>query len=258
MSGSISFDPAASYYDRTRAITREASAELTRVLGAELRGRGACLEIGVGTGLIGLPLHRAGIPVTGVDLSAAMLAELVSKAGGRMPFPLVRGDATRLPFDDDTFGGAIARHVLHLIPDWPAAVAEVVRAVRPGGVVLIGLGYQGGPFQEVADHLEGIVGPPAKRAGLQTEEAGELDAALASLGGIARELPPVWQVSTYTIDTYLAEIRDRIASWTWSVDPELLRAAIDETRAWAEPRYGALDRVLEPRFPIPFRAYDLR
>ena len=153
---------------------------------------------------------------------------------------------------------AIARHVLHLIPEWPAAVAELIRVVRPGGVLLIGLGYAGGPFQEVADHLEGLVGPQARRAGLRTEDAEELGRTVASFGGVHRDLPTVWQVSTYTIAKYLAEIGERVASWTWTVDPTGLRAAIDQTRTWAEARYGALDRVLEPRFPIPFRAYDLR
>ena len=163
-----------------------------------------------------------------------------------------------MPFADGAFGGAVARHVLHLIPDWRGAVAELVRVVRRGGVLLIGLGYSGGPFQEVADHLEGIVGPQARRAGLQPEDAGELDSLLEATGGARRDLPPAWQVSTYTIETYLAEVGERVASWTWSVDEVALRAAIDDTRAWAAARYGALDRVLEPRFPIPFRAYDLR
>jgi len=258
MSGSIPFDRAVSFYDRTRALTPESSAAITRLLGDELRGRGPALEIGVGTGLIALPLHAAGSTITGTDLSRPMLDELVRKAGGRQPFPLVEGDATSLPFADGAFGGAVARHVLHLIPDWRGAVAELVRVVRRGGVLLIGLGYSGGPFQEVADHLEGIVGPQARRAGLQPEDAGELDSLLEATGGARRDLPPAWQVSTYTIETYLAEVGERVASWTWSVDEVALRAAIDDTRAWAAARYGALDRVLEPRFPIPFRAYDLR
>jgi SAM-dependent methyltransferase len=259
VSGSVSFDRAASYYDRTRALTPEASAEITRLLSEELRSRGPVLEIGVGTGLIAAPLREAGLWIAGIDVSRAMLEELRRKAGGAAPFPVVQGDATSLPFAEDAFGGAIARHVLHLIPDWRGAVAELVRVARPGGVLVVGLGYTGGPFQEVGEHLERIVGLRARRPGLQPGAAGELDAAVASLGGgTARELPTVWQVSTYTIDTYLAEIEGRVHSWTWAVEPASLRAAVDDTRGWARARYGPLDRVLEPRFPIPFRAYDLR
>ena len=60
-----------------------------------------------------------------------MLAKLVEKAGGEAPFPLVVGDATALPFSDDRFGGAVVRHVLHLVPAWRQVVAELVRVVVP-------------------------------------------------------------------------------------------------------------------------------
>jgi ubiquinone/menaquinone biosynthesis C-methylase UbiE len=66
---------------------------------------------------IALPLAAAAVPVVGLDLSGQMLGKIVEKAGGRIPFPLVMAGATRLPFGDDRFGGAYARHVLHLIAD---------------------------------------------------------------------------------------------------------------------------------------------
>ena len=145
MSDSVSFDRAADRYDETRRLTPEASRATVELFGAELRGRQPCLEIGVGTGLIALPLHDAGVRMVGLDLSAAMLRKLAEKSGGRPAFPVLRGDATRLPFRDAVFGGAIARHVLHLIPRWQDAVAELVRVVRPGGVLLLNIGTEGGP-----------------------------------------------------------------------------------------------------------------
>jgi SAM-dependent methyltransferase len=42
---------------------------------------GAALELGIGTGRIALPLHRRGVPVHGIDLSAAMVAQLRAKPG---------------------------------------------------------------------------------------------------------------------------------------------------------------------------------
>jgi ubiquinone/menaquinone biosynthesis C-methylase UbiE len=84
--GSIPFDRAAEVYDETRGLTAEASAATTDLLRRELEARQPCLEIGVGTGLIGLPLHRAAIRMIGVDLSAPMLGKLVEKAEGRLPF----------------------------------------------------------------------------------------------------------------------------------------------------------------------------
>jgi SAM-dependent methyltransferase len=48
---------------------------------AGLAGRGAALELGIGTGRVALPLARRGVPVHGIDLSAAMVARLRAKPG---------------------------------------------------------------------------------------------------------------------------------------------------------------------------------
>jgi 2-polyprenyl-3-methyl-5-hydroxy-6-metoxy-1,4-benzoquinol methylase len=41
---------------------------------AELAGRGRALELGIGTGLIALPLAARGVEVHGIDASAAMVS----------------------------------------------------------------------------------------------------------------------------------------------------------------------------------------
>jgi SAM-dependent methyltransferase len=48
---------------------------------AELAGDGRALELGVGTGRVALPLSRRGVAVHGIDVSAAMVAQLQAKAG---------------------------------------------------------------------------------------------------------------------------------------------------------------------------------
>jgi SAM-dependent methyltransferase len=49
---------------------------------AELAADGAALELGIGTGRLALPLSRRGVPVHGIELSAAMVAELRKQPGG--------------------------------------------------------------------------------------------------------------------------------------------------------------------------------
>lgn len=48
---------------------------------AELAGAGAALELGIGTGRLALPLSRRGVPVHGMELSPAMVAQLQAKPG---------------------------------------------------------------------------------------------------------------------------------------------------------------------------------
>jgi SAM-dependent methyltransferase len=58
---------------------------------ADLAGDGRALEFAIGTGRIALPLAKRGIPVHGIDLSAAMVARLRAKPGGA-DIPVAIGD----------------------------------------------------------------------------------------------------------------------------------------------------------------------
>jgi SAM-dependent methyltransferase len=49
---------------------------------AELAGGGRALELGIGTGRIALPLAARGVPVHGIELSRAMVAQMRAKPGG--------------------------------------------------------------------------------------------------------------------------------------------------------------------------------
>jgi SAM-dependent methyltransferase len=48
---------------------------------AELAGTARALELAIGTGRVGLPLSQRGIPVHGIELSEAMVAQLRTKPG---------------------------------------------------------------------------------------------------------------------------------------------------------------------------------
>jgi SAM-dependent methyltransferase len=255
VSGSLAFDRAAEYYDRTRRISDEASRRQTELLAAELAGRGRCLEIGVGTGLIALPLAAAGVPLVGLDLSTPMLAKLVEKAG-RRPFPLVVGDATKLPFADRSVGASIVRHVLHLIPGWRVAVAELVRVVRPGGTVLVSTGDIPSVWREVTARFVTAVRRPFTR-GLDVRELDALDAAFGEHGVVPRALPPIPERVDTSLGTFLEQMGDGLHSWTWDVPEDRRREVAAEVRRWAEERFGTLDPPEARRVTIEWRAYDL-
>ena len=73
----------AARYDRTSAeMFVPEVVEPTVDFLVELAGDGRALELGIGTGRIALPLAQRGVPVHGIELSNAMLAQLRAKPGG--------------------------------------------------------------------------------------------------------------------------------------------------------------------------------
>jgi len=257
MSGSIRFDRAADQYDQTRGISDEAMGRTISLLAAELRDRGRVLEVGVGTGLLALRLHEAGIPVSGLDLSAPMLAKLVQKAGGSPPFPLVRGDATTMPFADRAFGAVYLRWVLHLIPDWRAALAEIARVVRPGGVLVVSLGAFDEVGRAVRARFSEITGLSTDPVGLMWGDHDALDAELEGLGLRLRVLPAIPEEEEEPLGSFLDAIEEGRWSWTWHVPEDARVDAVRELRPWAEERFGPLDRVERYSVETVWRAYDL-
>jgi SAM-dependent methyltransferase len=73
----------AARYDESEAAMFEPAAvdPVVEVL-ADLAGGGRALELGIGTGRVALPLAGRGVPVDGIDRSAAMVARLRAKPGG--------------------------------------------------------------------------------------------------------------------------------------------------------------------------------
>ena len=49
------------------------------------------------------------------------------------PFTFAVIDAQAIPYEDESFDGVIANHMLYHVPDRPKALAEIRRVLRPGG-----------------------------------------------------------------------------------------------------------------------------
>ncbi|OXM60559.1 class I SAM-dependent methyltransferase [Amycolatopsis vastitatis] len=98
---------------------------------------GDVLEVAVGTGL-NLPCYPTEVTLTGLDLSEGMLAIARDRARrlGR-PVSLRHGSAQQLPFAEDSFDTVLCTFGLCAIGDPAAAVAEMVRVLRPGGQLIL-------------------------------------------------------------------------------------------------------------------------
>ncbi|HEX7549994.1 MAG TPA: methyltransferase domain-containing protein [Candidatus Methylomirabilis sp.] len=106
-------------------------------LGEILAGE-VVLDLGCGAGFDAFVAARLVGPsgrVAGVDLSPEMLAcaETVRGAAGLPHVEFREAAVEALPFPDADFDVAISNGVLNLVPDKPAALAEIFRVLRPGG-----------------------------------------------------------------------------------------------------------------------------
>lgn len=122
-------------YDERTA--RDVVWELRRLIGSEDLGR--VLDVGCGTGYLGLSLSAAGVAeeIHASDISPGMLERAAANAdelGVEARF--VRASATELPYPDHTFDAVVSRGVLHHLHDPVASLAEWRRVVRPGGPVV--------------------------------------------------------------------------------------------------------------------------
>jgi SAM-dependent methyltransferase len=254
---SVNFDQAAEFYDATRDAGDEIVTWSVDLLERELGRDGRALEIGVGTGAVALPLTERGVDLVGMDLSSAMMAKLVAKAGGRAPFPLIRGDATRIPMRDGSVAGAYARHVLHLIADWRTVVAELCRVVGHGAV-LIDVGGEGSEaWHELWDAME--LPPEAVPVGLDMwrDDVDVLDGAFAAAGGVFRGSEEIVRADLETVADAFDEFRRRSPSWTWRVSDADLDRAVELGTAWTLDRFGSLDVQVQDESSVRWRIYDV-
>ena len=135
---SASYDKQMRFYDRLLADSRPwVCAQAT----------GHTLEVAVGTGL-NLPFYPAGVELTGIDFSPAMLGVAQARARqlGRV-VDLRQADAQALPFPGASFDTVVCTFALCAIPDERRAVSEMTRVLRPRGLLLL------------ADHIAGATWP---------------------------------------------------------------------------------------------------
>lgn len=101
------------------------------------------LEIGPGTGYYTLDMAEWVAPSGTVeifDLQQEFLDHVMRRAadGGVDNVVPTQGDATALPYEDDSMDAVVLTAVLGEIPDRAAALAEIRRVLRPGGRLVVG------------------------------------------------------------------------------------------------------------------------
>ncbi len=105
-----------------------------------LAGPGPVLELGVGTGRLAIPLARAGLAVTGIDASPAMLERLAAKDGGDAVHGVL-GDMAAPPVGDQRFALVFVAYntLFNLVDpgDQARCFASAASRLAPGGSFVV-------------------------------------------------------------------------------------------------------------------------
>ncbi len=249
--GSISFEHAADFYDSTRALPPDLAVALTAALlrAIERAGADRVLEVGVGTGRIARPLGERGVRVCGVDISPGMMRRLVEQiAPGALMPDLLLADATGLPFADGSFRVMMLCHVLHLIPRWQQAAAEIRRVLAPGGVFLHHGDQNAAPSDW--DPAAAWWKDALQRRGFHRRprpSPDEMAAGFRALGGSCAEETIAESTEISTAQEELDLVRNRTHSWSWEIPDEIFADCLSEFESWAPRQFGGLDARLERR-----------
>jgi phosphatidylethanolamine/phosphatidyl-N-methylethanolamine N-methyltransferase len=136
----------------------------------ELSRQHSVLEVGIGTGL-NLPLYPATCRLTGIDLSQDMLDKAVERVQTlTMPDVTLKVmDATAMDFGENEFDRAIATYTISAVPDPAAALREMRRVVKPGGVIVILNHFRS--ERRVTGRFEDLVAPVCTRLGWKSNLA---------------------------------------------------------------------------------------
>jgi ubiquinone/menaquinone biosynthesis C-methylase UbiE len=131
----------ANYLDTLKVTIQREKEDSYRLL--DLTDGGSVLEVGCGPASDTLALAKlVGVSgrVVGIDVDPEMVAlagERTRSAGLGERLTHLVGEATALPFADNTFDACRSERLFQHLPHPPAALAEMVRVTRPGGRIVV-------------------------------------------------------------------------------------------------------------------------
>jgi arsenite methyltransferase len=131
------FEQVADRWDTLRSGYFREAVRDAAIAKAYLRPEMIVADIGTGTGFMAAGLAPLVRHVYAVDGSSAMLEAARRNLGEFSNVTVRLADGASLPFEDGALDAVFANMYLHHCPDPGAAIAEMVRVLRPGGRLVL-------------------------------------------------------------------------------------------------------------------------
>ncbi|MEM1348726.1 MAG: bifunctional demethylmenaquinone methyltransferase/2-methoxy-6-polyprenyl-1,4-benzoquinol methylase UbiE [Myxococcota bacterium] len=139
------FDAIAGRYDllnRLMSLGQDQYWRRKAVRSLEVGGGDRVLDVATGTGDLAIMIARRhqGVDVKGIDPSANMIGvgnEKIAEIGLSERVALDIGDGLALPFEEDTFDGAVVAFGIRNFPDRLKGLEEMARVTKPGRKVVV-------------------------------------------------------------------------------------------------------------------------
>lgn len=241
-------------YNRQRAHPETVSTEIgqsivsTVMAGMDQPAQPQILEVGFGTGRIGIPVAQAGGTVVGFDLSHEMLAalDLKSEVDNSQPFHLSQADMHAFPYKSGAFDAVLCVHVLHLAKDWRQVIREMKRSLKPNGRFIRGSDWLD-PESVLArfrDELRNYVLSLMPNAMPPSALVSNSDMG-TELGGEIREevVASEWTVMVSPAER-LQAIETKTDNESWFLPPPVHAQVLDHMKGWAAETWSDLDAPL--------------
>lgn len=115
----------------SQQVSRHAEKLLKRV---DFQAGQKYLDVGCGNGAAPIYLaQKYGLKVTGVDVDPDQIRLAETQSQGLRHARFLTVDGRQLPFEPEEFDLVATNKVMHHIPHWQEAVAEMIRVLKPGG-----------------------------------------------------------------------------------------------------------------------------
>lgn len=257
------YDTIADIYDQTRWLTDSVAEEVADFIVDFVNAspETSFLEPGVGTGLNVLPLVRRGYAVTGIDVSQEMLDQFSQKFP-QVPqnLSLIHGDASQLPFPDQSFDVVLTVHMVHTVSNWKIFLDEIDRVLKPGGFYLNAQWITPPARREFEQYFRAIL---AKYERLQESKSVDKKViedinveeyfnhkGYQSTYAVAKK----WAVSN-TIEELLSCFKMRAYGLCWRVTDEIFEQAMKELEEFCDQHYESRKTQLSSEAKFEIWAY---